>query len=252
MAENKNSYWGWEDIADLPEAIIFYGEMVSRGHHHHEICKMLDSYFPRIDKITCKKIRFKAFKWLKTLATDIETKIYLAKSMVRLERICANEHEKTKNVLAADAQLSHLLGLANIQEKDGPEELAAKMRAFLLGAQAATDGTAAEKAAEACKSDNIDEELQKAEKNTEAENTPASTTSQDTEEVSAAPELIEPALSPKEQKAAQKQEKDDEKAIDFLLRVSRAKRLKKDISKLEEEGIRDGDNKDDWDGEVDA
>lgn len=237
MPEKEKTYWGWRDIADLPEAIIFYGEMVSRGYHHHEIKRMLDEFFPKIDGATCKVIRFRAFKWLKSLATDIETKIYLAKSLVRLERICANEHEKTRNVLAADSQITHLLGLANIQEQDGPEELAAKMRAFLLGAQVATDGTAAKEekiAAEAAEGQesSIDSGVK-------------INNSVETEKAKAQIPIM-PKIS------ISKKELEDAEVINLLLRVARAKRLKKDINKLKEEGIKDADNKDDWDGEVDA
>lgn len=281
MLDKEKTYWGWRDIADLPEAIIFYGEMVSRGYHHHEICRMLDDYFPKIDKATCKVIRFRAYKWLKSLATDIETKIYLAKSMVRLERICANEHEKTKNILAADSQLTHLLGLANIQEKDGPEELAAKMRAFLIGAQMATDGTAAADDAKAeAEESGVSQPQTQSEVQTQAQTIefqePVIKSEVKPEVKVCKPETKDKPKSPKSktlskeqieqnekvaaeksQKAkireAKKQEREDEDAVNLFLRVSRAKRLKEYITKLEEEGIKtNGDNKDEWESEADA
>lgn len=139
MAEEK--YYGWSDIASLQEAIVFYAEMLSRGYNHAEISRMLDQYFPRIDYITCGKIRTKAFQWMRASVTNIEKKLYLAKSIIRLERICANPFEKTKNILNADAQLTHLLGLTAISDQDGPEELAAKMREFNKAAKSATDGS---------------------------------------------------------------------------------------------------------------
>jgi len=146
--KKDKQYYGWSDIADLPEAIIFYAEMFSRGNHHHEICKMLDKYFPRIDTITLSKIRTNAYRWLRSLATNIETKMYLAKSMVRLERICANENEKTRNVLVADKQLSDLLRLTEAPEQDGPEDLAKFLREFNKQTREATDGTSFKKAQE--------------------------------------------------------------------------------------------------------
>jgi hypothetical protein len=141
MSESERPYYGWRDIADLVEAIVFYAEMFSRGHTHAEISRMLDHYFPKIDLITLKLIRRRAFVWMRGKVTNIEKKIYLAKSIIRLERICANPGEKTKNVLAADSQLTFLLGLVGVEEKDGPEELAAKMREFNKASQEASDGT---------------------------------------------------------------------------------------------------------------
>lgn len=259
MSENEKTYWGWRDIADLPEAIIFYGEMVSRGYHHHEIKRMLDDYFPKIDGATCKVIRFRAFKWLKSLATDIEPKIYMAKSMVRLERICANEHEKTKNVLVADSQLTHLLGLANIQEKDGPEELAAKMRAFLLGAQAATDGTAyakKEKDAETTETENKNENKNETTEEQKQEQKPEQKPEQEQKSpINSGDKTVDEVIktqAPKLTPEMVQQEKEDEEAIDLLLRVSRAHRLKENISELEKEGIKDVNNKDEWDSEDEA
>jgi len=220
--DGRKTYWGWKDIADLPEAIIFYAEGIAHGHHHHEISKMLDEYFPRIDRITLNIIRLKAFTWLKSLVTNIDIKIYLAKSLIRLERICANEHEKTRNVLTADAQITHLLNLTGEQAKDGPEELAAKMRAFLVGIRAASDGTAATAEAEAARKTGEAPEAQKTQ---------------------------DAVVSDDELKKERKAKEEVEEA-NLQLRCLRAKRLKECINKLKGEGIKDVGNHDDWESET--
>lgn len=139
--DDDRIFYGWDDVANFQEAIIFYADMFARGYHHHEICRMLNGYFPNINRLILSKIRVKAIEWMRAMATNLETKIYFSKSILRLERICANPHEKTRNVLIADNQLTHLLGLVDVQEQAGPEEMAVFIRAFNKDTKTATDGS---------------------------------------------------------------------------------------------------------------
>ena len=145
-SDDDRVFYGWDDVTDFLQAIVFYADMFARGHHHHEIHRMLGGYFPNISAEKMSLIRIKAIEWMRDMATNLDRKIYLAKSILRLERVFANPNEKTRNVLTADNQLTHLLGLADAQDEAGPEEMAVWIRNFNKAAKAASDGSAYEAA----------------------------------------------------------------------------------------------------------
>jgi len=207
----EKSYYGWTDIANLEEAVEFYAEKWAFGYSLTEINKMLDVYFPRIDYITCGKIRVKALKKLYKLAQQIEKGNYIAESIMRLRRLMANPNEKTKNILSADAQLTHLLGLANVAETESLEERATLIREFLINAREKTDGT--------CFAKNE----QKVEESKEIP--------KDTENVE---------NSDKNENSAE-----EEKQVENDLKLARAKRLKIEIEEAEKSIQSDRDRLDD-------
>lgn len=129
---SDKAFYGWQDLKDSEEAIDFVADLVVRGHTITEINRALNEYFPGIDYITVGKIRVKALKKVyKIVKGTVDKGLFVAESIYRLKRLMANPNEKTKNVLAADSQLTHLLGLADITIDKDPEEFAAKIRAFL-------------------------------------------------------------------------------------------------------------------------
>lgn len=211
----QKAYYGWFDIANLEEAVEFYAEKWAFGYNLTEINKMLDVYFPKIDYITCGKIRVKALKKLYQLAKQIEKGNYVAESIMRLRRLMANPHEKTKNILAADAQLTHLLGLANIAETESLEERATLIRDFLINAREKTDGTG----------------FAKSEQETKAE----------------APKDVKETKVDKEADDIDDTVKDaeDEKKVENELKLARAKRLKIEIEETEASMQRNRDRLDD-------
>ena len=216
-SDDDRVYYGWDDIVTFQEAIVFYADAFARGHHHHEIRKMLNGYFPNISPIEVSNIRIKAIEWMRDMATNLEKKVYLAKSILRLERVCANPHEKTRHVLTADNQLTHLLGLADAQEEAGPEEMAVWIRNFNKAAKTASDGSgyiAAEQAEEA-------EQTQQTTKNPESSE--PSESKPEPEPTSQTKPIDELNLSEEEAK------------INKSLRDARALRLKRDIDSIDDE-----------------
>ena len=136
----SNPDYGYADLLNGEEAVEYVADLIVRGHNTTEINRALNEFFPGVDYITCGKIARKAIKFIRDNAENTEKKWYILKSIHRLERLMSNPHEKTRNILAADAQLTHLLGLANLSTVEDPEDLAAKIRSFLNAADAVTAG----------------------------------------------------------------------------------------------------------------
>lgn len=129
------SKYQWEFLHDDPnlkeQIVEFVADLIVRGKNTTEINRALNDPFPGIDYITCGKFKKLAFKYICSLADKIDKSKYIAKSIHRLERLMANDYAKDKTILAADLQLTNLLGLADAQEMENPEEQAAKIRAAL-------------------------------------------------------------------------------------------------------------------------
>ena len=217
MAEDNKTYYGWVDIANLEEAIEFYAEKWAFGYNATEINRMLNEYFPRIDYITCGKIRVKALKKLYILAKQIEKGNYIAESIMRLRRLMANPKEKTKNILAADSQLTHLLGLANAQEQESLEDRAAAIRDFMTKAREATNGTQFV---------------------AESESEPQSESKSE----------IKSEINENQETQKESENPEEMKALENDLLLARAKRLKLDIEKTEKELKTDRQRLDDEEG----
>ena len=213
MGKKEKTYYGWEDIANLEEAVEFYAEKWAFGHSITEINKMLDAYFPKIDYITCGKIRVKALKKLYTLAKQIEKGNYIAESIMRLRRLMANPYEKTKNILTADAQLTHLLGLADASETESLEERAILLRAFIKSAREATNGTSFVQNEKSEEKPENKAEQKESQKSPEQQKTPKN---QKASEVSDSVENVE-----------------DKKEMENKLKLARAKRLTEEINQTE-------------------
>jgi len=232
MADDKKTYYGWKDIANLEEAVEFYAEKWAFGHTLTEINRMLNEYFPRIDYITCGKIRVKALKKLYVLAKQIEKGNYIAESIMRLRRLMANPHEKTKNILAADSQLTHLLGLANAVESETLEDRAAAIRDFMKKAREATNGSAFAASESESEPEN------------KPENKPETNETNETQENKRESKESKEAQETKETQETQK----ETKSLEHDLILARAQRLKLDIVEAEEELKRNRQRLDDEEG----
>lgn len=127
------SKYQWECLLKDPiiteQLVELVADLIVRGKNITEINLALNIPFPEMDYITCGKFRALAFKHLHRLADKIDKSNYIALSIHRLQRLMANDNEKTKNILAADKQLTDLLGLAEVDtSKDSPEEFARRIR----------------------------------------------------------------------------------------------------------------------------
>ena len=202
MSKKKYDY-GWDDLLDFEEAVTWYCEMVSLGHNRFSISRMLKEYFPGISPITIGKIRTKAFKKFQELAKNIETDNYLAESIIRLKKLMSNPHEKTKNILAADAQLTHLLGLTEKVTIVDPDAIAAKIREAIKEAKNKTVG--------------VPEDVKRETEPNEASSTEPDSSTETSEQNTEIPEQDEEIT------------KDEENA----LRIARFKRLKQELKDME-------------------
>ncbi len=243
--EKKKRDWGWGDVADLDEAIIFFAEKLSFGYHSNQIINMLDEYFPGIktDYVTIGKIKAKALRWLKSITKNSDSNILIerAHSIIRLKKIFSNPHEKTKNILAADAQLAFRLGL---DSKDEPIEekaaaLAAKMREFLAAAQAATDGTAFAAAQQLAESPQEEKNEKVGEKKDDTENGKTDEAGRESQKDEKEPEISEAEI-------------EENRLADIALKLARAKRLKAECDALKSQGTKDKVNHDNWSPEDDS
>jgi len=208
MKQNGKFDYGWEDIANWEEALDFYQEKYCRGHTHSEICRMLREYFPEVDTITLGKLRTNALRKLLETVNDIDKKVYIAESINRLKRIMANPNERTKNILAADAQLTSLLRLndatQNLQE---PDDIARKIQLSIHLMDASVGGCKDGPDCPICKeAENETEGKGK----TETPNGKGNETSKDA------------SITPEEEKELNKQ-----------LLIARFKRLKQDVTDAE-------------------
>lgn len=222
-ADKKKTYYGWADIANFDEAVEFFAEKWAFGYNITEINKMLDAYFPKIDYITCGKIRVKALKKLYTLAKQIEKGNYIAESIMRLRRLMANPREKTKNILSADAQLTHLLGLADASETESLEERAALLRAFVKSAREATDGTS-------------QKEQEKSENRAEQKEPEKSNTTEEAKEVKTSNDVSTNSSNQSDSKSNVSysvESVEDKKEMENVLKLARAKRLTEEINQTE-------------------